>query len=401
MNMLYQLGIFFLGAGMKMASLFHPKAKKWVDGRKNLLNQLPSTEDAKIAWFHCASLGEFDQGIPVIKAFRQKFPEHKILLTFYSPSGMDFYQKREAVADFVCYIPLDTKKNAKRFIQHFHPEYAFFIKYEFWLNHIKEATQNGAKIYNVSGVFRKEQRFFKPYGTIFRKALSSFTHFFVQNESSKNLLYQIGIKNVTITGDTRFDRVLENKKNTSVNESIIRFKGERPLLIAGSSWEAEENILAQWNTDDFKLLIAPHDISEGHIKKIQNLFPKAIRYTRVSSSTDLSSYKVMILDTMGQLACAYLHGDIAFVGGGFSGNLHNILEPAVFGLPVLFGPKHQRFPEAETFIQKGFGFAIKNINDFTKSIQFISNNYDNISEKEQSFVKQNAGASEKIIRLVN
>lgn len=400
MHILYNIGIFFLGIAMKIASLFHPKAKEWVEGRKTIFDDLPIVNGENVVWFHCASLGEFDQGIPLMKKVVEKDPRVFLLVTFYSPSGMKFYQKRERIADHVMYLPLDTSRNAKKFIRHFKPKQSFFVKYEFWYNFIHQAKKNGSEIYNVSGLFREDHRFFKWYGSFFKKLLKKFDWFFVQNQSSENLLKSIGLKNISITGDSRFDRVIENKENTKENKKIKEFKNEEQLLIIGSSWPEDEQMLIPWiNNHEGKVLIAPHNIDEIHIKEICKAIPQAIRYTQ-SEDTQLSSYKIVILDTIGQLANAYSYGNIAYVGGGFSGSLHNILEPAVFGLPVLFGPKHKRFPEGQAFIDNGFGFSISTTEEFQKSYLKIVENYSEISQKEMAFVEKNAGASNKIMKKI-
>ncbi len=400
MYFLYNIGIFFLGIGMRIASLFHPKAKEWVDGRKDIFENLPTVNGEHVVWFHCASLGEFDQGIPLMKKIIERNPQVFLLVTFYSPSGMKFYQKRERIADLVMYLPLDTKSNAKKFIRYFKPKQAFFVKYEFWYNFIHQAKKNGSEIYNVSGIFREDHRFFKWYGGIFRKLLRKFDWFFVQNEKSKELLESINIQNVTISGDSRFDRVIENKELVVANEKIEKFKNNEDLFIIGSSWEEDEEILIPWIKNQAKkVLIAPHNVDENHILAICKQLPEAIRYTQ-SDTIDLAQKKVLILDTIGQLANAYTYGNIAYVGGGFSGSLHNILEPAVFGLPVIFGPNHKRFPEGQAFIDNGFGFSISTTEEFEKAYQIITGNFEEISPKEVEFVAGNTGASDRIMKKI-
>jgi len=400
MHILYNIGISFLGLGMRIASFFHPKAKEWVDGRKNIFENLPTVNGERVVWFHCASLGEFDQGIPLMKKIVEQDPQVFLLVTFYSPSGMKFYHKRERIADLVMYLPLDTPKNAKKFIRYFKPKQAFFVKYEFWYNFIHQAKKNGTEIYNVSGIFREDHRFFKWYGGLFRKLLKKFDWFFVQNENSKKLLESIQLKNVIVSGDSRFDRVIENKGNVVENPKIKQFKNNEELLIIGSSWPEDEEVIIPWiNNYSGKVLIAPHNIDENHINGIIEKIPNAVRYT-TSENSDISSNQILILDTIGQLANAYSYGDIAYIGGGFSGSLHNILEPAVFGLPVLFGPKHQRFPEGQSFIDNGFGFSISTTEEFNSAFLKIKDNYTSISQKEKDFVENNAGASGRIIEKI-
>lgn len=400
MHLLYNISIFFLGFGMRIASLFNSKAKEWVKGRKNIFSDLPNVIGENVVWFHCASLGEFDQGIPLMKKIINENPNTFLLVTFFSPSGMKFYKKRERIANYVMYLPLDSPKKAKRFIKHFKPKKTFFVKYEFWYNFINQAKLQGSEIYNVSGLFRDNHRFFKWYGGLFRRLLKKFDWFFVQNEKSKALLTSIKIKNVSVTGDSRFDRVIENKQLIAQNRIIEQFKNEENLFVIGSSWPEDEIILTPWAKQfNGKILIAPHNIDENHIKGILKKLPNAVRYTE-AQNIDISAKSILILDTIGQLANAYSYGSVAYVGGGFSGNLHNILEPAVFGLPVIFGPKHSRFPEGESFIDNGFGFSVSTTDEFEKAYSKIVGNYEYISQKELDFIAKNAGASDKIMKHI-
>lgn len=402
MHLLYNIGVGAYGIAIRIASLFLPKAKKWIVGRKNWASNLPKIEKKEVIWFHCASLGEFDQGLPLMAKIKAENPDFFLLVTFFSPSGFEHYQKREHQADFVCYLPLDTPRNAKKFIQHFSPKQIFFVKYEFWGNYILAAKKNRSKIYNVSGIFRPKQRFFKWHGVFFRKILKQFDHFFVQNEASKKLLNSIGLTNVTITGDSRFDRVIENRDKAKVNDIIQEFKGEGQLVIVGSSWPEDEAMLIPWiNETKHKILIAPHQVDDKHVEQIiSGISRKAERYTSHSAGA-FSDIDVLVLDTIGHLASAYKYGTIAYVGGGFSGSLHNILEPAVFGLPVIFGPKHTRFPEAQAFIDGGFGFSIESTVQFKAAFNEIITDLDSISKKERAFVESNAGASLKIYESLN
>lgn len=397
MHFLYNSGVRAYGFSIRIASLFLPKAKKWIVGRKNWSSKLPDVSHQDVVWFHCASLGEFDQGLPLMNKIKSEKPEIFLLVTFFSPSGFDHYQKREHQADFVCYLPLDTPRNARKFIAHFNPNHSFFVKYEFWGNYILAAKKNGSKIYNISGIFRPNQRFFKWHGGFFRNILKQFDHFFVQNETSKKLLSSIGLKNVSITGDSRFDRVIENRDNAKNNAAIEQFKGEDQLVIIGSSWPVDEALLIPWiNQTKFKILIAPHQVDDKHVAQIiTGISRKVARYSSLKEDQEMDS-EVLVLDTIGHLASAYKYGTIAYVGGGFSGSLHNILEPAVFGLPVIFGPKHTRFPEAQAFIDGGFGFSVETTKQFEKAFTEIVANLATISEKERAFVEANAGASEKI-----
>jgi len=301
------------------------------------------------------------------------------------------------------YLPLDTQSNANKFIQHFNPTQAFFVKYEFWSNYIFEAKKNNTSIYNVSGVFREDQPFFRWYGSFFRKTLNKFDWFFVQNKHSKELLKSIKINNVSVTGDSRFDKVIDNKKNVSSDVIIETFcAGQKPLVI-GSSWpEDEKYILDIVNNLSKKVIIAPHNVDENHVTRITSkLKVDYSRYTKATENDTLKNSKVLILDTIGQLSNAYSYCSIAYVGGGFSGSLHNILEPAVFGLPVIFGPKHKRFPEGQVFVNNGFGFSISSTQELREALSKIEANHASIQEKELNFINDNAGASLKIYKHIS
>ena len=401
MQVLYNISILVFRAGIGLASIFNSKAKDWITGRKGQFKNLPDTKGKQVVWFHCASLGEFDQGLPLMHKFKSENPSVFLLVTFFSPSGMKFFNKREHQADHVMYLPLDKKNNARRFMHHFQPDLAFFVKYEFWSNFIFEAKKSGAKIYNVSGIFRPDHRFFKWYGGFFRKTLRAFDSFFVQNEESKKLLESINLSNVYITGDSRFDRVIENKKNVAENSIIAAFKKDQPVLIVGSSWPADEKIILPWvNSQKGKVLIAPHNVTKEHVKAIVSSLLEAVCYTE-TNTFDVGAKKVLVLDTIGQLANAYSYGTIAYVGGGFSGNLHNILEPAVFGLPVIFGPKHKRFPEAQNFIDKGIGFSVNSTESFNSVFQELSATIESASKETAKFVEKNQGASDRIYAQIS
>lgn len=405
MHLLYNIGIRLYGALMHIVSLFHPKAKLWVQGRKQFFSKLPIVSNQQVYWFHCASLGEFDQALPVINLLKEQDSSIYILVTFFSPSGYLHYHKRQHKADYVCYLPLDTPSNVRKFIHHFKPEKSFFVKYEFWANYIFEAKKSNSKIYSVSALFRADHRFFKKTGGFFRSVLKQFDHFFVQNSVSADLLTSIEITNYTITGDTRFDRVIENKNNLQKNQLLEDFLQTEKAFIIGSSWPADEEIicpLINQSTFQSKCILAPHDISKNHIDQITGrIRVPYICYSELEKGKILNNEKVLILDTIGHLANAYSYGSFAYVGGGFSGSLHNILEPAVFGLPVIFGPKHKRFPEAELFITEGIGFSIQTTNEMSDVIKDIEKNYTKLMTTTADFVKSQAGASNKIITFLN
>ena len=397
MRALYTFGVYCYGLAIRLASLFNPKAKKWIRGRKGIFDTLPNVKNKEVVWFHCASLGEFDQGLPLMNLIKTENPDTFLIVTFFSPSGFEHHEKRDHLADFTCYLPLDTPSNARKFVSIIQPKSTYFVKYEFWANYIVEAKKAGSSIYNVSGLFRNSHRFFKWYGGFFRSVLGKFDFFFVQNETSKDLLESISIKNVEVTGDSRFDRVIENSKKADSNKIIEEFKGDQSIIVIGSSWPVDEEILAAWmNKSSDKILIAPHQVDEKHIQQIQKaLTRKVARYSQTTSDS-IFDFDILILDTIGMLASAYKYGEIAYVGGGFSGSLHNILEPAVFGLPVIFGPKHKRFPEAQAFIDHGFGFSISTLIEFENSLSSIKANLSEISHEEKLFIEKNSGASKRI-----
>lgn len=398
MSIFYNLSIQLYGLALRIASLFIPKAKLWVDGRKNQFAHFPSIEGKKVVWFHCASLGEFDQGLPLMNLLKKEDPSLFLLVTFFSPSGFENYSKRQHSIDYACYIPLDTPSKARKFVNYFNPQIAVFVKYEFWSNFIFALKKNQTKIYSISTILRPEHRFFKWYGGYFRKTLKQFDYFFVQNESTKKLLATIGIENIEVTGDSRFDRVIENKEKLDHNPILERFtKNATSILICGSTWPVDEELLQeQFNGNYFdKIIIAPHNIDSKHIAEIEKHI--SVKYDKITSiSETLEDSRVLILDTIGQLSSAYNYATTAYVGGGFTGNLHNILEPAVFGLPVVFGPKHKKFPEAEAFIQEGFGFSIVTQEELNDRLEYAEKEHDVLKSKAIAFVTKNAGASQKI-----
>ena len=394
MHLLYTIAVLAYASALRVASLFHPKAKKWVLGRENYFKKLPKINASKVIWFHCASLGEFDMALPAMHLLKEKQPDCFLLVTFFSPSGMEYYQKRKNSVDLAIYLPIDTPINAKRFIQHFHPEKAFFVKYEFWSNYIFEAKKQHIQVFSLSCLFRKDQRFFKWYGSFFRKTLHAIDFFYTQDEASGLLLKSIGISNYICVGDTRYDRVIENKLLLENNERISTFLMGEKAIILGSTWPKDELFLTPFilKNPQQKFILAPHTIDEKHIVSIEKLL-----HGRTSRYTETGNNQVLLLNTIGHLASAYAYGKIAYVGGGFTGKLHNILEPSVFGLPVLFGPKFKKFPEASRFIEHGTGFTISTAEAFKKTIALIEINLDEISARTAELVVKNTGASKKIL----
>jgi len=392
---IYSFFIRLYGLGILLASKFNPKAKAWVDGRKDwskhLRLQLP--EGGKITWFHCASLGEFDQGLPLMKSMKEADPQLFLLVSFFSPSGMQHYQKREAIVDAACYLPLDTWQNARKFIEIVQPEKAIFIKYEFWPNFLYALSEKQIPTFAVSAIFRPNQHYFRWYGDFFRKALKRIQHFYVQNQESLVLLASIGIDQCTVGGDLRYSRVIQAKQMAmdKPNELLRIFTEGHTTLILGSSWPKEETIVSEAlpKLGGVKLIIAPHDVGEAHIQSIVSAFPSAIRYTQLDLNKDhhvLLDSSELIIDCIGLLSAAYRYGTISFIGGGFTGNLHNILEPAVYGLPLLFGPKHQKFPEATIFLQKGFALEVRDSDDFQRAFNSLIDKVETLKNEMETFV---------------
>lgn len=403
MRLLYTIGVRLYAFTVRIAALFIPKARDWVNGRKNVWNALPEVKAREVYWFHCASLGEFDQGLPVMNLLRKQKPDAFILVTFFSPSGFNHYHKRQHPVDFACYIPIDTARNARRFVAHFQPKVTFFIKYEFWANHISELKKRKCELYSISTSLRPGQHFFKWYGGFFRNTLQQFNYFFAQNQTTVDLLHSIDIKNVMLSGDTRFDRVIENKNGLTENPIIRSFVGEsKNVFIAGSTWPQDEELLQELiQSNRFeKYIIAPHNVNKQHIVSLMaRLNSPVVRYSE-SNDQQLQPSPILVIDTIGQLASAYSYASIAYVGGGFSGSLHNILEPAVFGIPVIFGPKFSRFPEAQVFIDNGIGFSVADEQELNCTVQQLIADRDQIAEKSIHFVEKNRGAAEKIMQFV-
>lgn len=394
MHLLYNISIHLFGLAIRLASLFNPKAKEWVKGRKHYFSHLPESAEP-VLWFHCASLGEFDMAIPVMNELRSSHPNHTILVTFFSPSGMQHYHKRNHPADLVLYLSLDTPKNAHRFVSHFKPEKAFFVKYEFWANYLGALKVSGAKVFSICTLLRPDHRFFRWYGGLFRQSLRMFDHFYVQNETTSALLHSIGIRQVTITGDTRYDKVIETRDKQVSNPRIEEFLGGEKALIFGSTWPQDESIILPWieANPTIKCIIAPHNIDTPHVQSLVKAFgERCIRYTE----KDIKECQVLILDTIGHLSSAYGAAKIAYVGGGFSGKLHNILEPAVYGIPVLFGPRFNRFPEAQQFIDAGIGFSVSDMKSLSETMNQVSKRLGEISVQSDRLIQQNAGAAERI-----
>ncbi len=354
---LYNLGLILYVGIIRLVAPRHRKARLWLEGRKELFRRMRETIDpqARIVWVHVASLGEFEQGRPIIERIRRDYPEYKILLTFFSPSGYEI-RKNYAGADYIFYLPIDTPGNARRFLDAAHPEIAVFVKYEYWLNLLRELRRRSVRTFVVSAIFRPGSIFFRPYGGLWRQALESFEVLFVQNEESKKLLGEIGFDNVLVAGDTRFDRVAEIARNARRIELIDRFRGNDRLFVAGSTWGPDEELLIPLMNDnpDVKFIVAPHEMDEGRIARLmKETRGGAVRYTQCTDTTSFEGTQLLILDTVGLLASVYGYASWSYIGGGFGVGIHNTLEAATFGLPVAFGPKYEKFKEARDLVTLG------------------------------------------------
>jgi len=409
--MIYNLIIYVYLLGVAIYSRFNEKVRKMWRGERDAFRILKEKvdPDAKYVWFHAASLGEFEQGRPLMEQLRKDHPEYKILLTFFSPSGYEVRKNYEG-ADIITYLPLDTITNARRFLRVIHPVMAFFIKYEFWYNYLHILKHRNVPVYSVSSIFRPDQVFFKWYGRQYGRVLNCFTHFFVQNEVSKELLAKIGIINVSIVGDTRFDRVLQIKEASKQLPLVEAFKQDVKVFVAGSSWPPDEEIFIKYFNDhrDWKMIIAPHVVGEDHLRQIEKLLKgrKVVRYSEYSEKSDyseqLSNADVLIIDCFGLLSSIYHYGDVAYVGGGFGVGIHNLLEAAVWDVPVFFGPNNERFQEAQA-LKQGGGFEITNYEDFEQRMNRLMT--DEAYLKVQGhlaglYVKEKAGATKDVLSSV-
>ncbi|BCY27442.1 3-deoxy-D-manno-octulosonic acid transferase [Flavobacterium okayamense] len=397
---------------LKVLALFSPKLKLFVKGRKDVFSTLKTKINStdKVIWVHAASLGEYEQGIPVMEALKKEFPTHKLVVTFFSPSGYEV-RKNNTLADVTVYLPLDTKPNAKKFIKITHPELVLFIKYEFWPNYLNELKRLNISTYLVSGIFREKQAFFKWYGRFYRDALKTFNHFFVQNDSSKQLIQSIGFNNVTISGDTRFDRVVDilNRDNSLDFIENFRFldsarNDKATLIVIGSSWPKDEELLVNYinqSSDEIKFIIAPHNIKQDQISNLKSSIKKKTILFSEKENQNLSEFEVFIIDTIGILTKIYSYADIAYVGGGFGNpGVHNILEPATFGVPIVIGPNYSHFAEAIALVHQEGCLSIKNETELKLAFDSLLYNSDERNEKGhicETFVQMNKGATTKII----
>jgi 3-deoxy-D-manno-octulosonic-acid transferase len=409
MSFIYNFILLFASQLLKILALFSPKLNLFVEGRKSVFEILKNNiqEFDKTIWFHAASLGEYEQGLPVIEKVKQKYPNHKIIITFFSPSGYEV-RKNNTLADVTVYLPLDTISNAKQFLKVVHPEMVFFIKYEFWPNYLKELRNQNIKTYLISGIFRENQAFFKWYGGFYRKALKTFTYFFVQNESSKLLLQSIGFENVKISGDTRFDRVVAILEKDNTLDFIEQFKNNQTTIVIGSSWPKDEELLVNYinrSSENVKFIIAPHNIKAEQITNIKSQITKSSVLFSEKSNIDLSSFSVFIIDTIGILTKIYSYADIAYVGGGFGNpGVHNLLEPATFGIPIVIGPNYSHFAEAIALVGLEGCVAVKNESELNDAFNLLLQNEEERLEKGHicsTFVQMNKGATEQILNNIS
>lgn len=407
---MYNFIIYLYLLGVAIVSRFNEKVRKMWRGERDAFCVLREQVDptARYVWFHAASLGEFEQGRPLMEQLRRDHPEYKILLTFFSPSGYEVRKNYEG-ADIICYLPLDTVRNARRFLRLVRPEQAFFIKYEFWYNYLHILKHRHVPVFSVSSIFRENQIFFRWYGRQYGRVLKCFTHFYVQNEKSRELLASIGLTNVTITGDTRFDRVLQIKEQAK--QLPISIDEEHPkVFVAGSSWPPDEDVIAAYFNKhrDWTLIIAPHVIGEDHLQQIEKKLEgwNITRYTSLSSAHDTwkgGGGKVLIVDCFGLLSSIYRYATVTYVGGGFGVGIHNVLEAAVWDSPVVFGPNNQKFQEAQELKAAGGGFEISSEEDFaTLMNRFVADSQflENSGHKAGQYVKDKAGATQKVLSSV-
>lgn len=398
---LYNLSINVYVFAIKIAALWNAKAKNWLNGRRNwreVLSQKIKTGD-RIIWMHCASAGEFEQGKPLIEKLKALYPNHKLLVSFFSPSGLET-AGNYSYTDIVTYLPMDTANNAKEFVAIVKPELAIFVKYDFWYHHFSALAFKQIPLLLVSAVFRKDQMFFKPWGKFYKQMLFLFRHIFVQDKASMEILKLHGVDHCSVSGDTRFDRVLKIAGAASLPASLKQFAGNMPLIVAGSTWPDDEKMLQQLN--GFKLIIAPHEVNETHLMQIEKLFPTTVRFSNIHNVA--TNTNVLLIDNVGMLSQLYSVADICYVGGGFTKDgIHNILEAAVYGKPVVFGPNYKKYREAKEMIAAGGALSFSTCNQLQNIVNKLMNNKDLLKttgENAEKFVRSNAGATQKIVAFI-
>ena len=419
LHLLYNFLIHAYSFIINIIAPFNSKAKFWVEGRKNIFERLGSASltnlgSTSLAWFHCASLGEFEQGRPVIEAFRVKYPAYRILVTFFSPSGYEI-RKNYSGADFIFYLPADTPQNAKKFIEIVKPSIVFFVKYEFWRNYLTELEKQHIPVISFSAIFRPNQLFFKSYGGFYREVLTKFKHILVQNQESFDLLKSIDIQQITLAGDTRFDRVkqiVDAKSGTPAEaiQFVKDFKSNRQVFMVGSAWQTDMEVLIPLmnllkKDSNLNFVIAPHELHQEEIKDWQKqIESKSICFSEIKTDTKLTDYQVLIIDNIGMLSSLYQFADFAFIGGSFGKGLHNILEAATFGMPIFFGNKaYHKFQEAVDLVKQGGAYAIESTDDLGEILNVLRSNEvkkKKIDKISQNYVLQNIGATEKVMQIV-
>jgi 3-deoxy-D-manno-octulosonic-acid transferase len=407
MRWLYNLTILGYFLLVKIVSIRNEKARKWLEGRKDIFKRLRETitPGEKILWFHASSLGEFEQGRPVIEAIRKLKPDYKILLTFFSPSGYEL-KKDYKFADYVFYLPLDTKRNAARFIDIVRPEKVFFIKYEFWYNYLTQLKEEGIPTYIFSALFRPSQIFFKPWGKWYLKAITTYEHIFVQNQESFDILHKFGFINVSLSGDTRLDRVGEISDAAPRLDKLEIFCNGQKAIIAGSTWKEDEYLFIPYvnkSSHGQKFVIAPHEVTPQSLERVCSAMEKPYALYSTASTQELTNAEVLIVDGYGYLVSIYRYGMLAYVGGGFTSGIHSILEPAAFGLPVIFGPDYQKFQEAHDMLSLGAATCINNYEELEMQIDSYLSNPEKLisaSALARGYVNKNRGASKEIVKYL-
>lgn len=407
MRILYTLAIYAYALGIQLATLWSRQASLWTRGRRGAFKRMHQIRKPgeKLVWFHCASLGEFEQGRSVIEAFREKFPDYQLLLTFFSPSGYQVRKHYEEV-DYVFYLPLDTPKQVKRFLGIWKPQLVVFIKYEYWYNFLHELQKRNIPTIFVSVTFRPAQYFFQPYGAWFRKYLKGITHFFVQNQTSRDLLNKLGIGEVTVAGDTRFDRVNELSKHPERIRQVESFTNNNRVLVAGSTWEADEQLIASAMRNmnrPPKLIIAPHQIQESGLERLHQLFGEnTVRFSAIQDHIP-SGVHVVIIDGIGMLSHLYQYGQVAYIGGGFGKGIHNILEAATYGKPVFFGPNYKKFIEARELIERGGAMAVNSADELRQALQSMLSDdaiHSKASQICNHYIQEKTGATTLVINYI-
>lgn len=402
MRILYDFFIFIYRLAIHLAALRSPKARSFVEGRKNWRKKLNVEIELSTnnIWVHVASLGEFEQSLPVLDKINKFYPNYNIVLTFFSPSGYENAKIPEYIW-YVYYLPLDTASNARYFLDNVKPKLILFVKYDIWYHYLNEAKKRGIKTILFSSLFRKDQIYFRFYGSLMRKALKAFDKIYVQNSNSKKILKSIGL-NAEISGDTRFDRVKYRMRKNRIHPTIAKFARAERILVLGSTWQDDLNVILDTvnQIEDFKIIIAPHNIGKEEIEVTRkNIRLKSILFSDTNERMDLKDYRVLIIDNIGMLASVYAMGKLAYVGGAFHGSLHNILEPAVFGIPIIFGPNYKKFPEAQAMIDAGAAFSIHDKEGFEKTLKILSNEDYRIKcgKNAYQYISGNLGASNKVL----